>query len=312
MKEQRIPPLNALRAFEAAARHLSFAAAAEELCVTPAAISHQIKSLEGYLGVPLFQRINRRVILTDQGQFMLPGLKQGFGLIEKALSHLSEDGESGLLTVSANPAFTAKWLLPRIHLFQERHPKIDVRLDAEPALADFHKGKVDVAVRFGSGQYPGLESKPIRPLMREKIFPVCSPALLNGKRPLRGPEDLRFHTLLHDETLTGENVVPDWATWLTAAGIGGVDPRRGLRFNNSVLAIEAAINGQGVALGCSFVVADDLAAGRLVRPFAIPCVLEYSYFLVYPRSRSSKKVQKFHEWLTELSGEAEKENQASR
>lgn len=295
---KRIPPLNALRAFEAAARHSSFVAAAAELCVTPAAISHQIKGLEDYLGVLLFRRLKRRVMLTDQGQLILPELKQAFALIERAMANLAREGQREVLTVSATPAFTAKWLLPRIHLFRERHPEIDVRLDASHELKDLERGQVDVAIRFGSGGYPGLECKPLRPGAQESVFPVCSPLLLSGEHPLRQPADLRYHTLLHDDSIKDESTLPNWQIWLSAAQAESVPAHRGLRFNNSVLAIDAAINGQGVALSCGFVVADDLAAGRLVRPFDIPCKLDYNYFVVFPRNpRTSGKVEKFHRWL---------------
>jgi LysR family glycine cleavage system transcriptional activator len=299
-KAGKTPPLNALRAFEAAARHLSFVAAADELCVTPAAISHQIKGLEDYLGVALFKRLKRRVMLTDQGQLLLPELKQAFTLIERAMANLANDERRDMLTVSATPAFTAKWLLPRIHLFRERHPEIDVRLDATHELEDLERGQVDVAIRFGAGEYPGLECKPLRPGVPERVYPVCSPALLGGRHALKQPADLQHHTLLHDETIKGGGVLPSWQTWLASAGVDCVPANRGLRFNNSVLAIDAAINGQGVALSCGFVVADDLAAGRLVRPFKIPCNLDYNYFVVYPRNRAGDKVEKFYQWLVAM------------
>lgn len=311
----RIPPLNALRAFEAAARHLSLAAAANELCVTPAAISHQIKGLEDYLRVSLFKRVKRRVVLTDQGQLILPELKQAFALIERAMGNLAKAESPDVLTVSATPAFAAKWLLPRIHLFRERHPEIDVRLDATPDVEDLEHAQVDVAIRFGSGDYPGLESRPLRPGVPERIFPVCSPALLTGEHPLKQPSDLQYHTLLHDETIKGTGPLPGWKTWLAAAGVDSVSAHRGLHFNNSVLAIDAAINGQGVALSCGFVVADDLAAGRLVRPFDIPgdlehdyapCDLEHNYYVVHPRGRAGDKVEKFYGWLVTMRDEMDK------
>lgn len=302
MKEAkvRIPPLNALRAFEAAARHLSLVAAANELCVTPAAISHQIKGLEDYLRVALFKRVKRRVVLTEQGQLILPELKQAFALIGRAMDSLAKAETRDVLTVSATPAFAAKWLLPRIHLFREQHPEIDVRLDASHDAEDLERCQVDVAVRFSSGAYPGLESRPLRPSIPERIFPVCSPTLLEGKHPLKRPSDLQYHTLLHDETVKGTGALPCWQTWLAAAGVDSVAANRGLRFNNSVLAIDAAINGQGVALSCGFVVADDLAAGRLVRPFDTPCNLEHNYYVVYARSRAGGKVEKFYQWLVAM------------
>ncbi|BAU49385.1 transcriptional regulator [Sulfurifustis variabilis] len=299
----RIPPLNALRAFEAAARHLSLVAAANELCVTPAAISHQIKGLEDYIGMPLFKRVKRRVVLTDQGQLILPELKQAFALIEHAIGHLTKVESRDVLTVSATPAFAAKWLLPRIHLFRERHPEIDVRLDATHEVEDLGRAQVDVAIRFGTGDYPGLESRSLRPGIPEKVYPVCSPALLEGAHPLKEPSDLRYHTLLHDDTIKGTGVLPSWKTWLASAGIDSVPATRGLHFSNPVLAIDAAINGQGVALSCSFVVADDVAAGRLVRPFDTPCDLEHNYYVVHPRSRAGDKVEKFYKWLVAMRDE---------
>lgn len=302
----RIPPLNALRAFEAAARHLSLVAAANELCVTPAAISHQIKGLEDYLRVALFKRVKRRVVLTEKGQLILPELKQAFALIEHAMGNLAKAESRDVLTVSTTPAFAAKWLLPRIHLFRERHPEIDVRLDASHDVEDLERCQVDVAVRFGSGEYPGLESKPLRPGIPERVFPVCSPTLLKGEHPLRQPSDLRYHTLLHDETTRETSMLPGWKAWLASAGVDSVLANRGLRFNNSMLVIDAAVNGQGVALICSFVVADDLAAGRLVRPFDTPCNLEYNYYVVYPRGRADDKVAKFYEWLVTMRDEMDK------
>lgn len=296
----RTPPLNALRAFEAAARHLSLVAAANELNVTPAAISHQIKGLEDYLGVALFKRVKQRVMLTEQGHLIVPELRRAFALIEDAMCNLAKSDAPHVLTVSATPAFAAKWLLPRVHLFRERHPDIDVRLDATPDVEDLERAQVDVAIRFGSGNYPGLVSRPLRPGVPEKIFPVCSPVLLTGKYPLKQPNDLQYHTLLHDETIKGTGLLPGWKTWLEAAGVESVSAQRGLRFNNSVLAIDAAINGQGVALSCSFVVADDVAAGRLVRPFDTPCHLEYNYYVVYPRSGGGDTVEKFFEWLVAM------------
>lgn len=296
----RIPPLNALRAFEVAARHLSLVRAADELCVTPAAISHQIKGLEDYLRVPLFKRMKRRVVLTEQGQLILPELKQAFVLIERAMANLAKAESRDVLTVSATPAFAAKWLLPRIHLFRERHPEIDVRLDATNDVANLERGEVDVAIRFGTGDYPSLESRPLRPGIAENVQPVCSPSLLKGEHPLKQPADLRYHTLLHDETVTGTGVLPSWKAWLTSAGVDSVPANRGLHFNNSVLAIDAAINGQGVALGCSFVVADDLAAGRLVRPFHTAYDLEHNYYVVHRRGAAGDKVEKFYLWLVDM------------
>lgn len=293
----QIPSLNALRAFEAAARRQRFGAAADELCVTPAAISQQIKSLESYVGLKLFQRVGRRVTMTQEAQMILPELREAFALIEKSLSRLG-DGETGLLTINTTLAFAAKWLLPRIHHFQGLYPKIDIRLNTCDQLTHFEQENVDAAIRFGSGSYDGLKSLPITSVTREKIFPVCSPDLLTKNSPLEKVEDLQFHTLLHDDTMLKNTILPSWSKWLTQAGAANVaDTRPGLHFGNSVLAIDAAINGQGVALSCGFVVSDDLKAGRLIQPLSEPCDLEYSYHLVSPANRVNKKVEYFYRWL---------------
>src|SRR4051794_36642926 len=191
----RLPPLNSLRAFEAAARHLSFAEAAAELHVTPAAISHQIKALEADLGVKLFRRFNRAVRLTDAGQACLPGLRDGFERIAEAVARARQGDSVGVLTVTASPAIAAKWLVPRLERFRERHPSIDLRIDASMRLVDFTREDVHVGLRYGGGKYPGLHTEL---LLRSEVFPVCAPALLKGKHPLREPEDLRHHTLIHD------------------------------------------------------------------------------------------------------------------
>jgi LysR family glycine cleavage system transcriptional activator len=202
----RLPPLNALRAFEAAARHLSFNAAAEELNVTPAAISHQIKALEADLGVKLFRRLNRAVRLTDAGQACVPGLRDGFERIAEAVARARQGDSVGLLTVTASPAVASKWLVPRLERFRARHPAIDLRIDASMRLVDLVREDVHVGLRYGAGKYPGLHTEQ---LVRSEVFPVCSPDLLKGKHPLRTPEDLRHHTLIHDETTTLDPRGPD-------------------------------------------------------------------------------------------------------
>lgn len=293
---RQIPSLNALRAFEAAARHQNFGVAADELCVTPAAISQQIKALESYLGLALFQKAGRRVVMTHAAQLLLPELREAFGLIEKSLSRLG-DTETGLLTISTTLAFAAKWLMPRLHHFQGLYPDIDIRLDTNDRLTQFERENIDAAIRFGPGEYPGLQALPLKSITGESIIPVCSPALLRGQKTLLSPDDLQFHTLLHDDTMLNNDVLTTWPKWLTWAGVTGIDATRGLHFGNSLLAIDAAINGQGVALGCEFVVKDDLDAGRLVQPFSIKCKLDYSYHLVFPDRKVNKKVEYFYRWL---------------
>lgn len=289
---RRLPPLNALRAFEAAARHASFSAAAAELSVTPAAISHQIKALEGRLGLVLFRRSPRAVRLTDAGQRYLAGVREGFDHLSAATDQLIAGERSGPLTVSLLASFAARWLMPRLKRFHARHPEIDVRLSTTQMLADFARDDVDLAIRFGRGRYPGLTAER---LLSQDVFPVCSPALLDGPRPLRRPEDLKHHTLLHDD------IREDWALWLQAAGISGVDPTRGPSFgSDSGLVVQAAVDGLGVALGRSALVAHELAAGRLVRPFQLALKEQDAYYVVYPPTHIGRpKVKLFRDWLLE-------------
>lgn len=290
-----LPPLNALRAFEAAARHLSFREAAAELNVTPAAISHQIKALEQILGLPLFVRLNREVKLTDAGRACLPGLRDGFDRIAEAVERIHGANAGGLLTISAAPSIAAKWLLPRIDGFRARYPHIDVRLDASIAVADFARDDVHVALRYGSGHYPGFYSEL---LMRTEVFPVCAPALLSAPHPLADPADLRHHTLLHEENVNLDPSHPDWAMWLRAAGIDRVDPMRGLRFSQGPMAIDAAIAGRGVALAKSVIVASDLASGRLVRPFGEGIPVQFAFYFVCPPALFlAPKVKAFRDWI---------------
>ena len=272
---RRLPSLNAVRAFEAAARHLSFSRAADDLNVTHAAISHQVKGLETYLEVPLFRRLNRAVRLTEAGQAYLPPLRDALDTIAQATARIGGGESAGALTISTSPPFAAKWLVPRLSAFREAHPEIDVWLTPSLRVVDFAREDVDAAVRWGAGGWPGLR---IDLLGTMDVFPVCSPCLLHGAHPLRNPEDLRHHALIHDAS--GE----DWQRWLAAAGVGGVVPAPSLHFHDSSLVIQAAAEGQGVALAYSALVADDLAAGRLVRPFEISLPSDYCYYFVSPEA----------------------------
>lgn len=287
----RLPPLNAIRSFEAAARHLSFSKAAEELFVTPAAVSHQVKALEDWLGVPLFRRLNRAVILTAAGQSYLLGVRKGLETIGAATENLMRHDTAGTLHVDTLPSFAARWLLPRLSQFREAHPDIDVRLSASEKLADFNRDDVDVVIRYGHGNYPGLRVEKL--LTEEVMFPVCSPALLTGRYPLRVPADLKYHTLLHDDMRI------DWQTWLTLAGVTDVDPKKGPSFNDSSMLLTAAIEGQGVALGRSTLAADDLLAGRLVQPFDVrPIQADQSYYLVCPETTAERpRIKAFRDWI---------------
>ncbi len=294
---RNLPPLNALRAFEAAARHLSFTKAAEELHVTPAAISHQIKALEEQLGVPLFRRLTRALRLTQAGQAALPPLRDGFDKLADAVDLLRAHEESGAITVSLDPSFAAKWLVPRLDRLRAAHPDLDVRLDATDKLVDFQRDNVDLAIRYGGGNYPGLEAER---LISEEIFPVCSPKLREGPEPLAQPGDLRHHTLIHLEWDSEDVTAPTWRMWLLAAGIHDIDFTRGPVFSMTTLALQAAIEGLGVALASSFLVADDLAAGRLVVPFDLSVCdpLDFAYHIVVPkRTADLPKVVAFKTWL---------------
>ncbi len=290
---RRLPPLNAIRAFEAAARHLSFTKAAQELFVTQAAISHQIKGLEESLGVQLFRRFNRRLMLTDAGQAYLPPLRTAFDQIAGATDRLHAADETGSLKLSVLPSFAAKWLLPRLSCFRAEHPEIDVLVSATGELADFGRDGVDIAIRYGRGDYPGLT---VEHLMDDVVFPVCSPKLLETGPPLREPADLKHHTLLHDPTTAKES--KDWDSWLKIAGVTGVDTSRGPGFTDASLVIQAAVEGQGVALGRSALTAIDLDAGRLVQPFGPSVPSQFRYFVVFPPSGAERpKVAAFRDWL---------------
>jgi LysR family glycine cleavage system transcriptional activator len=292
-----LPPLNALRAFESAGRHLSFTKAAAELNVTPAAIGHQVKALEELLEVPLFHRLTRALRLTQAGQAALPPLRDGFEKLAEAVDLVRAHEDSGAISVSLGPAFAAKWLVPRLDRFRAAHPDLDVRLDATDRLADFQRDNVDLAIRYGSGDYPGLM---VERLLSEEIFPVCSPKLLEGPEPLAQPGDLRQHTLIHLEWDSEDVIAPNWRMWLLAAGVHDIDYTRGPAFSMRALALQAAIEGQGVALASSFLVADDLAAGRLVMPFDLSVCdpLDFAYHIVVSkRTTDLPKVVAFKTWL---------------
>jgi len=300
--KRRLPSLNALRAFEAAARLGRIDAAAEELSVTPAAVSHQIKGLEEYFGMPLFHRTVRKIRPTDTGRALLPQLTEGFDLLAAACRTVDQPGRDGVLTVSAPPTFAARWLVQRLQGFYDLCPDISVRLDGSVGLTTFtgDDADIDVAVRFGAGPYPHLHAELIGDV---SVFPVCSPALLEGKHPIRTPDDLRHHTLLHVEWRTSGAVIPDWPMWLALAGVEGVDPRRGPRFNSDELAIAAAVEGQGVALVTAVYAGPDVETGRLVRLFDVELPTEYHYWLVCPPAHMARpKVKAFRDWIMAESG----------
>lgn len=284
-----LPSLNALRAFEAAARHLSFKEAAAELYVTPGAVSQQVKALEDELGLALFHRHNRAITLTEAGQGLLPVATEAFRRLSDTVERLRANDRAGVLTISVLPSFAAKWLVPRLGRFGAAHPEIDVRISATTRLVDFKREDVDVGIRHGAGHYPGLHAER---LMGEALFPVCSPALLEGPNPLRTPADLAHHTLLHDD---GHN---DWTQWLRLVGAPEVNPLRGAVFNDAAIMLQAAIAGHGVAIARTMLVEEDLAMGRLVRPFEQSLPYDLAYYLVcLPETAEKPKVAAFRAWV---------------
>ncbi|MEZ2144315.1 transcriptional regulator GcvA [Bradyrhizobium sp. DN5] len=288
----RLPSLNGLRAFEAAARHLSFTLAAAELNVTQTAISHQIRRLEEELGIRLFVRQNRALALTPEARDYLPGVRAAFNDLRLATDRLLRKDDDKVLTVSTLASLAAKWLLPRLTDFQEQHPGIDVRITTSTSLVDFQRDDVDAAIRYGRGQWPGLRADW---LMADELFPVCSPSLLRGDKPLRRPEDLRNHPLLHTSNANSD----DWRLWLTAAGLPADIARQpGITFDMIFMTIQAAIDGIGVAMGRTSYVQDDIAKGRLVVPFKIALPADAGFYLVSPEGRrEAPKLTAFRNWM---------------
>ncbi len=289
----RLPPLTALRAFEAAGRHMSFAKAAEELFVTPAALSYQIKSLEQHLGTPLFRRLNRAVELTDAGRTLRPGVAAGFDALIQAVRSLERLTGGTVLTVTAGPGFTAKWLAPRFFRFAEAHPGIELRFVASLRMMDFDRDGIDAAIRFGSGIDTGAYSET---LADDWVMPVCTPDLAET---LKGPADLADQTLIHDDSLIFMDPCPDWPMWLKLAGVEA-DGTRGPRFSNADHAVDAAQDGGGVVLARGSLVERDLAAGRLVAPFKMGIDTGGQFRFVCPTGReTSPLIETFLGWLRE-------------
>jgi LysR family glycine cleavage system transcriptional activator len=292
---RRLPPLNALRAFEAAARHLNFSRAADELSVTPGAVSQQIQNLEDYVGVALFKRTPKGLLLTDPAQIALPALREAFDRLAEAASMLTAAVDGRRLTVTVPPSFASKWLLPRLGGFETLHPEVDVWVSADNEITDFASGEVDLAIRYGSGRYAGLET--IR-LMHETVLPVASPGLLETQ-PIVAPADLANQVLLHDGSPDADPSCPDWTMWLAARGVKGVDGSRGPRFNQSSLVIEAAVGGRGVALAKRTLAQADLDAGRLAAPLQIATAVDFAYYLVHPKTKGRlPQVKAFIGWIS--------------
>ena len=309
-----LPPLNALRAFEAAARHRSIRRAADELHVTPAAISQQVKLLEDYLGVQLFQRVNRGLTLTPEAEASIGRLREGFDALAGAVDLMHAQHGVERVRVCAAPSFAGKWLAPRINGFCSAFPDTDVRIAADARFIDPRQpaadGAVprpgmagddfDIAIRFGSGAYPGWR---VDKLFGVTATPLCSPRLMEGPHPLRSPADLRHHTLLHDDTVSFEQGGIDWNAWLKAAGVRDIDTHRGARFNHAVLGLEAAIDGAGVVLSYPALASADLAQGRLIAPFDLEIEVDYAYYALSAEAADlHPRVAAFREWLIGAAG----------
>ncbi len=286
----RLPSLSGLRAFEAAARHLSFKAAAAELSVTPTAISHRIRRLEEELGCALFHRRTRAVALSTAGELLLPDVRDAFQGLERAAAKLRDADGRGVLTVSTVASFAVKWLVPRLGDFQDRNPGIDVRISTNMALSKFRDDGVDLAIRYGRGAWPGVRTDL---LFREESFPVAAPALLSGRAPLNGPADLSRHSLLH------VSLYPDdWRRWLTMAGYADLEAAGNQTFDDTMVVLQAAINGLGVALGRHAYVNADIAAGRLVKLFDMALPQETAFYVVSPSATQDQpKVAAFRDWI---------------
>ena len=286
---RRLPPLNALRAFEAAARHESFTRAAEELCVTQGAVSHQVKALEAELGVKLFNRERQRLVITGAGRDYLTVVRDALDRIAVGTERLMQRQSSGVLTVSTSPDFAAKWLVYRLGRFAEAHPEIDLRISATMHHVDFAREDVDLAVRHGDGNWPGLDVMRLSP---EQLFAVCSPKLVAGRQRLAKPSDLLKTPLLHLDDSKA------WSQWFDAAGVADAETSHGLTLNRASMLIDAAVDGQGVALARTTLAAWDIINGRLVRPFDVGLKLAKTYWIVCPKATSTKpKIATFRDWL---------------
>lgn len=308
----RLPPLNALRAFEAAARHLSFKKAAAELSVTPTAVSHQIKMLEQFLDLALFRRLTRALELTPQGEALLPKVREGLECFAAAVERTRQHASTGRLVIVTPPSFAARWLVPRLQRFTlaEQQVKLHVlsslsAIDSDPPSGtpvfdniDLLDDDSQVVIRYGTGTYPGCR---VDRIFGPDYIAVCSPSLMKSKRPLRQPSDVKFHVLLHDDTIANERARPSWEEWLRVAGVTGVDCSVGPHFSDSGLALVAAVDGLGIALASKPLVANEIAEGRLVAPFDIAVGQHYAYYLVTPETISDRPVVKaFRQWLLSM------------
>jgi len=301
----QLPPLNSLRVLESAARNLSFSKAADELFVTKAAVSHQIKALEEYLGFQLFERKNRSIELTEAAELALPKLREGFNNLAEAVKLMQQHTQHDSVNVCMAPSFAAKWLVPKLHKFSGTHPDIDMKIIGDDTLISnrvdsgnldewFRGDDIDVVIRFGSGDYPGFV---VDKLFDVSAVPLCSPNLLTRKEnPLKTPDDLRHYTLLHDDT--GYTGRPSWKKWLEMAGVKGIDAKRGLHFNHVSLVLGGAIDEQGIGLSMEPLAQYDIDAGRLCIPFDLKMPLESAYYIIRrERDVKNESVEAFVSWI---------------
>ena len=305
MNTSRLPPLNSLRAFDAVVRHMSFTKAAAELYVTPAALSYQIKQLEEFTGVKLFNRLNRAIELTDQGRLIYPGISQAFEQLLQSMQLLQQKRSGNVLVISAGPAFVAKWLAPRLYRFMALHPHIDARISASLALSNLKVDDVDVAIRFGSGNYPDCC---VTKLFDDYMLPLCSPDFLAKIQPVSA-SDLRCETLIYDDTHMSHNFkIPSWNDWFKSMGVKNFSQKsKGLHFNLADHAIAGAIAGAGILLGRQVLAQNDIDNGRLVMPFEHKIKLDFSYYALCLKGREEEKhIAAFMHWLTaEISGDVD-------
>jgi LysR family glycine cleavage system transcriptional activator len=288
-----LPPPIALRSFEAAARNLSFTRAASELNVTQAAISHQVKLLEQNLGVPLFVRLTRKILLTTEGQSLYSVVNESFNSIAEVSESLRRGTEDEILNVSLTPYFSAKWLTVRLSRFWASHPKIDLRLHHTAQPGNFEQNEIDIAISWGQDDWSGLDT---RLLLSARVVPVCSPGLITRDRPLNSIDDLYQYTLLH------ENDYSLWTLWLKRSGVKDVNLRRGSTMDDANVILQAAIDGQGIALGADLLLQDELASGKLIMPFDPTLSMKYAYYIVYQAGALERpKINAFYQWLLQES-----------
>ena len=298
---RRLPPLNSLRMFEAAARKSSFVAASEELAVTASAVSHQIKTLEEYLGVPLFSRSKRQISLTPAGEQYLARIQHARDEIEMATQRLTVSHESNVVNISVAPNFLIRWLMPHMAKFQALHPTVELQVNASQGLIDFNRSNTDIAVYYGSGEWNDIETHFLRRVM---LVPVCSPSLANGRLPLQEPADLRHHTLIYVSKRKWE-----WQDWLDQVQLSSLIPRGSLQMSSSQLATAAAQEGLGIALADSTLTSKEIASGKLVVPFNIQLDTNKAFYLVYRKHRPlTAGMQAFKDWIMEEMQSVDEQN----